>query len=155
MSAKRLHSLTAVYLAVLYGVVGVAGESLHYLATDGWGLWSAETGGYYHVHAPDFHGHYHRHAHHRDHSHAKAITSKVAGKSELSIVLTASQDTHRPHACPALVLVSTLKLSQMGSFFTPFEFDTVVERVRETNRIVELVSTLCLCPRGPPMSVVA
>ena len=40
MSAKRLQRLATIFLAALYGVAGVTGESLHYLATDIGSLWA-------------------------------------------------------------------------------------------------------------------
>ena len=90
MSATRLHTLTTIYLAALYGVVGLTGESLHILATDWKAIWSTtsstETEGYYHAHFPDNHVHFHRHA---NHGHSHAINQTRHGKSQLAITIGA------------------------------------------------------------------
>ena len=74
MSTMRMHRLTAIYLVVLYGVVGITGESLHYLVVNPTAIWSSPPSGevvvYYHTHGPDYHGHFHRHVHTADHSHS-------------------------------------------------------------------------------------
>ncbi len=112
MSGRRLHSLTAVLLAVLYGAVGFTGDSIHYLVSDVSSLWATQpgAGGYFHIHAPDFHGHYHRHIHHGAHSHHH-VMHRTDDATDLGVELTCPSWTHEPHACPALALVSTLKMS--------------------------------------------
>jgi hypothetical protein len=164
MSVTRLHRLTAVYLAVLYGAVGFTGQSLHYLATDVSVLWSSlghqETGGYYHVHAPDFHGHYHRHSHH-EHSHAQhqhhshAPDVACDGEESQHAVVDSLGSSHQEHACPLLALVSTLKLGHGASAVSSIIFDLSVAPTWEAEFIQAIDVTLNLGPRGPPESVVA
>lgn len=143
MSWARLHSLTTIYLAVLYGVVGLTGESLHYLATDWKAVWAStsptETEGYYHAHFPDHHVHFHRHASH-GHSHATS-------KNQLAI--TSERPTHQAHACPLLSLTSTLKLSH-AFCCTPSTTDTFAMPLFESAVVREFKVALSSCARGPP-----
>jgi hypothetical protein len=167
MSANRLRNLSAIYLAALYGVVGLTGQSIHYFVTDGWSFWTTQgeldTGGYYHVHAPDFHGHYHRHANDADHSHRSGkghshshiVATKPAGESILGVEFTSSDYSHQPHSCPALALVSTLKLSQAGGCLASLILDSVVAPTCEVRCIRAFEFALAHCPRGPPACSIA
>jgi hypothetical protein len=165
MSAHRLRNLATVYLAVLYGVVGLTGESIHYLVTDGWSFWTAPAdpyaSGYYHVHAPDYHGHFHRHADHQGHSHrgghshSHTVTSPSNGKTILGVEVTSSDSNHEPHSCPALGLVSTLKLSQAGGCLASLILDSVISAPCEVRCIPAFELALRPCPRGPPAWIFA
>lgn len=159
MSATRLHNLTAICFATLYGVVGLTGQSIHYLATDASVLWAHsahdESGGYYHVHAPDFHGHYHRHTHHGSHSHAALAVNTEDGKAEQGVSVNSPGNTHQQHACPALALVSTLKLSHSGTTFVSLILDSVIAPFSEVDHISAFEVTLCHSPRGPPLGSLA
>src|SRR5262245_32648044 len=155
MSARRLHNLTAVCLAVLYGTVGLTGDSIHYLAAYGWrGIVARshdDTTVYYHVHGPDFHGHYHRHVHrHHQQAIARTTNSDKVGKSLLGVVFKTSKSRHKPHACPALALVSVLKLIHASHRCPRINFDSVVSPVREVTHIAAFEVTLPLYARGPP-----
>jgi hypothetical protein len=157
MSARRLHSVTAICLAVLYGVVGIAGESLHYLATASSAFWSANPASdatyYYHVHAPDNHGHFHSHPH-RHHHHAHSHGAPVSRNAERTDNQTASfavaTYAHEPHGCPALALVSHVKLSQSVAIVSLSAATTAIGWTRSVEQVFSLQPLTCACPRGPP-----
>jgi hypothetical protein len=164
MPRTRLHKLAAVYLAALYGAVGVSGESIHYLATDAWGILThlrqAGTGGYYHVHAPDFHGHYHRHDHagshsHGDHSHAAIVVQDKGSESTHGDVHEPSSDPHESHSCPLLSLVYTLKLSHSHDCTATIILDSIVASIGEVSFVPAFERALSKCPRGPPADRIA
>lgn len=122
----RIHHFAACLLLALYGVVGVTGESLHYLVqatvrTDSAQVDHQTT--YYHHHSPDYHGHFHHHEHGRVHHHrgesvvghhgesAVKPQRKVAQRNKpIRDGLKQDVDSHSPHACPLLTISSTLKL---------------------------------------------
>jgi hypothetical protein len=165
MSANRLRTVTALALAALYGAVGITGESIHYLATDAWGVWAnlrkVDAGGYYHVHAPDFHGHFHRHSHdghhsHGGHSHDHAVASHSHESESLEAAFReAGAETHHEHACPMLSLVSTLKLSHSSGCIATIILDAINAPVAELNRRVAFEPLRILCARGPPAGIFA
>ena len=111
---------TAILLAALYGLVGLTGESLHYLSEDvGLAfrqLQIADSGGYFHSHQPDNHVHFHHH-------HGEEETAKVNGYTESKSdqntrKVKPSKQFHNPHGCPLLTIVSQLKLSQILGYFS-------------------------------------
>jgi hypothetical protein len=158
MPAKRLQRLTAVCFAVLYGVVGVTGASLHYLLTDPTLLWSSSADGsvgYYHTHGPDYHGHFHRHAHHGHHSHDAHVAQRSAGQSPDETSLSSEESSHQPHACPLLTLVSTLNLTQAGGCAVLIVHNTPVARTFECDVIRVVNVAHKSFPRGPPSRVIA
>jgi hypothetical protein len=160
MPRTWLHRLVAICLGALYGAVGFTGGSIHYLATDAWGIWShlrqADSGGYYHVHAPDFHGHYHRHVHHGSHSHdghphtAVAIRNDAC-RSTQGGIHKPSADSHESHSCPLLSLVSTLKLSHAHGCIATIILESIVAPSGEACFIPTFERALAQCPRGPPV----
>ena len=118
-ATKRLQRLTTFYLAALYGVVGLTGGSLHYLVTDWASFWSSsdsvETVVYFHVHAPDHQGHFHRHTVHvHHHGDAKVASNRDASQSKGPTAKSPDSTTHQQHACPLLRIVSTLKVLPIG-----------------------------------------
>ena len=160
MPAKRLQRLTTYYLAVLYGVVGLAGGSLHYLATDWEGFWSGsdsvETVVYYHVHAPDHHGHFHRHTiHDHHHSHAKIAADRAKGQSKGPAAKSSDGSTHKPHDCALLSLVSTLKLLHAGGCSSPIFLDSVVTPTYQAGLLFVPDVVLNSPARGPPCALFA
>lgn len=162
MPAKRLKRLTTVYLAILYGVIGLTGGSLHYLATDWSGFWSgsdaAETVVYYHVHAPDNHGHFHRHtvdAHHHHHSHTKLAADRKAVPSKEPAAKSTDGQAHQAHACPLLSLVSTLKLLHVGDCSSPILPDAIVTRSHQAGLAFVPQLVFNLPARGPPCAFFA
>jgi hypothetical protein len=160
MSARWLHNLTAIFLATLYGVIALSGESLHYLATEGWNLWSSErqveSTVYFHVHGPDFHGHFHRHTHHGSHSHTATEDVAKSNESTSRNVAFASLNwIHEPHACPILSLVFNLKLSHGGCCTTLIILDRVVAPTWEVKSIAAFETAPNFSPRGPPARAIA
>ena len=154
MSATRLHRPTAILLAVLYGVVGLAGESLHYLLTDPALVWSSmpsgESGGYYHTHAPDYHGHFHRHEHHAHHEHHSHVAVRNTRQPTDEPALTSDLSTHEPHACPLLAVVSTLKLGHAGCCTAATIDDSLITPTFERGTARALAMALHPSARGPP-----
>jgi hypothetical protein len=123
MTAPRLHKLTALYLAVVYGVVGMTGGALHYLVGDWTGVWSSsqtvaaekpqkprKSKAVYHVHGPDFIPHLHQ-VEEPDQPEANETARNDDARKRPR--LASPQSVHEPHACPLLSLVQTLKLSQI------------------------------------------
>jgi len=123
MPHPKLQTTTAIALAMLYLVVGLAGESLHYLAesastqvtgaaTESQGSDATHAHGYHHFHGPDFHVHYH--------GPVKRARNKPSPNSETSkqqrrctgVAFEEPVGQHQPHACPLLAVLSTLKLGQ-------------------------------------------
>jgi hypothetical protein len=156
-----MRNVTAMYLAVLYGVVGVGGESLHYLAADPTVLWSGTPSGdvlvYYHTHGPDYHGHFHRQVnhHHDDHSHASPATAQKPDASERSPAFAPEAITHEPHACPLLSLVSTLKLTSADCCATVVILDALVAPIFVHDWAAEFDAIFSQSARGPPSAFLA
>jgi hypothetical protein len=159
MSATRLHKLTAVSFAVLYGVVGFTGETLHYLLTDPALLWSgsqsAESVVYYHTHGPDYHGHFHRHSHDGHHHHSHAAGVAEADRSSDAIRITSEGSSHEPHACPLLVLVSTLKLGQGSICSSALILESLIAPSRECDVVRAYDVASSSSARGPPNGCLA
>jgi hypothetical protein len=160
MSTTRLHRLTTIYLAALYGVVGLTGESLHYLASDPLSLWSssppeADTVVYYHIHAPDFHGHFHRHTRNEHHTHVHVDATHDAPHAHDGIAIAPQQLNHEPHACPLLTLVSTIKLGHFGVCATHVVLDPLVTKTFERSDSFALQVVRSSYARGPPHGSVA
>jgi hypothetical protein len=137
----------------MYGMVGVSGESLHYLATNPAGFLTdsqaVDTVVYYHVHGPDYHGHFHRHAHHV-HRVQQVPRTPFHGPA-----LTSDSPIHKPHACPLLSLVSTLKLSCASWCTASVILDTVVTSYCEGEFIDSRAFVRNSYARGPPVGLIA
>ena len=159
MPAKRLHRLATYYLATLYGVVGLAGGSLHYLATDSAGFWSnadaVETVVYFHVHAPDHHGHFHRHTVHTHHAATKIAADREASPSKHPTATTSDGPSHRQHACPLLSLVSTLKLLHAGDCTSTIFLDSIVTATYQAGFLFAPDVVFDSPARGPPCAFLA
>jgi hypothetical protein len=149
-----MHKLTAVSFAVIYGVVGFTGESLHYLLTDPASIWSGaggvEPAGYYHVHAPDYHGHFHRHDHKGSHSHVDGVAANDSGQPTDELAFKSEAFTHEHHPCPLLALVSTLKLGHGASCVASIILDALVAPYDEFGGVCAIHVAPCCCARGPP-----
>ena len=158
MFAKRLQRLATFFLAALYGVAGVTGESLHYLATDIGSFWatseSSDSEVYYHVHAPDFHGHFHRHTRHGHHVHHKTVAARNNGRSAVPS-LNLPGPKHPPHACPLLSLVATLKLIQVCGCTPTITLDSFIARSYEPRVALVPGALLTSYARGPPQGFFA
>src|SRR4029079_3399477 len=114
MPVARLHRLTTICLAALYGVVGLTGSSLYYLSTDVKGdssnSPSDETVVYFHTTGPGQEGHFHRHTFHRQLSGATREVHHKGRQGKYDATIALEGITHQPHSCAILTLVSTLKL---------------------------------------------
>src|SRR3954453_13214773 len=156
MPVTGLHRLTTICLAALYGVAGLTGSSLYYLAMDLTGAGDSanspgdETVVYYHTHGPGQEGHFHRHIAHR---HLSATTTDVhhkaqRGKPEAAI--TFEGITHQPHSCAILTLVSTLKLGHAAFCDNSIRLDSFVTPIWESG--INSASNIVRYsyPRGPP-----
>jgi hypothetical protein len=156
--------LTSVVLAVAYGVVGLTGESLHYLITDPSALWTdpgaVAATGYFHTHAPDHHRHFHRHshpAHHHHHhvGHARASEVSQPGFDRYADAIAPSDTSHYEHACPVLVLLSTLKLGHADSTATPITLERSFAALGAAQSLPSLHSERAFQARAPPGADVA
>lgn len=157
MSATQLYRLTTIHLAVLYGVVGLTGESLHYLSTNPSALWSRTSSSqvvvYYHVHGPDYQGHFHRHVHHGDHSHS--ATHEHASREKDGVAITVPQLNHQPHACPLLTLVAKLKLGHADGAAACLALDELITPTCGHEGLATLEVSFSFDARGPPRPFVA
>jgi hypothetical protein len=110
----RLKSLAAVSLTALYSLVGLTGESLHYLVEDiglaTMPVRNIKSGGYFHSHHPDNHVHFHRQHHHGEEEFVdldrKANLRNEQARSEIA----PNKQFHYSHDCPLLTIVSQLRL---------------------------------------------
>jgi hypothetical protein len=159
MSATRLHKLTALCFAVLYGLVGVTGESLHYLLTDPALLWpasqAAHSTAYYHTHGPDYHGHFHRHTHDAHHAHHAFVDERRAAGSHDELSLSDGESTHEPHACPSLALVSTLKIGHSTLCAASVLLDSLVTQAYDRHDVWTFNVAIDFQARGPPSGSLA
>ena len=159
MSTTRLRSLTAISFAVIYGLVGLTGSSLHYLATDGMWWWSSSpsvvTVVYYHVHGPDYHGHFHRHTHDGHHSHDANVAASEHDRATDHAAIRMPHDPHRAHACPILSLVSTLKLGHASGGTPALVLDTIVAPAFACDVSHAFEVALYWSARGPPSDSLA
>lgn len=131
----RLHFATSVFLILLYAVVGLTGESLHYVVQDAFrkGMKSDRAShekdhapGYFHCHGPDYHWHHHAsHAaqpeHGADELHQQSKKRRLSRDRFGVYFQRPTEATHSPHACPLLALVASLRLGVGG--FTDLEID--------------------------------
>jgi hypothetical protein len=148
----RLHGLTTACLAALYAVVGLTGSSLYYLTTDVVGnssnSLSDETVVYFHTHGPGQEGHFHRHNIHRHLSVATTRHHAPQGNHEAAIALDGN--THRPHSCAILSLVSTLKLGHAARSPNLIILDSLVIPIWESGTICARDVVRYSYARGPP-----
>jgi hypothetical protein len=151
MSAPLLHRLSAICLAALYGVVGLTGESLHYLVSDPTVLWSSWGAGdtvvFYHRHGPGDHGHFHRHT--------STTSERPTGTPNTTAAISSQQSIHQSHECPILTVVSTLKLGHASSCATPIILDAFVRPSCEGGVFAAFEVRLSLSARGPPSGSIA
>jgi hypothetical protein len=152
----RLHSLIACLLALLYGLVGATGESLHYLVADLElpGAEHSQDGddeGYWHSHKPDNHWH-----HHHGHSHKSAVSSDVKAHKPgvkcdcLDIALRSPVGAHSPHACPLLTVLSTLKLTHASQVVIPDGLNGCAEYLPKSEHCNPPLLVHHALARGPP-----
>lgn len=154
MPPRLLHT-TALGLAVFYSVVGLTGESLHYLvqslnspvsnppAADSEG----ELVVYFHSHGPDHHGHFHRHYAPRQ---AKGA-SQAETDAESSEHLRHGRRFHSEHACPLLTLTSVIKLSAGGGAVFAFDLDDIAAFEWPVDDLCSSVVHSGNSARGPPL----
>ncbi|MCA9230255.1 MAG: hypothetical protein KDA57_06365 [Planctomycetales bacterium] len=155
---SRIYNLTAISLAVLYGVVGLTGEALHYSVQN----WVAqdlnsssrqnEPGkvvGYFHAHHPDNHQHFH---HHHDHSHATSQVeqSGVASVDSKLPQLKSGKLLHSPHDCPLLTLVSQLRLGTGGAALLGVALESHHSLLLESTLLPSFQTSGLVLARGPP-----
>jgi len=148
----RLKNLTAFTLAVLYGLVGLTGVSLHKLVDDFSlkALYSQDSGsvGYFHTHQPDNHPHFHHH--HGDRQAESSIATAVDEKNQSATNLKGNDQFHSPHACPLLTLVSQLKVGQGGWVAIRIDSDSLQASATESNLRPAFGVASLVRARGPP-----
>jgi hypothetical protein len=153
MPVTRLHRLTTICLAALYGVVGLTGASFYYLTTDATGDSSNsptdETVVYFHTHGPGQEGHFHRHIVHR---HLSGATTDVhkARQGKFEPTIASEGTTHQPHSCAILTLVSTLKLGYAAFCTNSIILDSLVTPTWESGTISAFDVVRYSYARGPP-----
>ena len=160
----RFQSVTSHFLILFYGIVGLTGESLHYLLQEGipslqqvqeLSEQTEHSHGYHHSHGPDYHVHYHA-----AHSSKRKISQAAKpcypddhrqSKDPFEIALQFPANAHTPHACPLLAIVANMKLGVGGQVSIeidskPFEF------VSPVNEICSLFyAPRYNLARGPPL----
>ena len=163
----RLHSLTSICLAVIYGLAGVTGESLHYLVQDLQAAFQSKSTpiaswqhvegkrrphGFFHIHAPDCQLHYHQGVvadQPQEGALAGSANAKPAGKP-CQESLNSDREFHTQHACPLLTFVSTLKLGSGSATPVDFEPATSHASLCEISSLLISQSASCHLARGPP-----
>jgi hypothetical protein len=157
MLSTWLHRLITIYLAALYSVAGFTGGSLHYLAQNLTGPSACSDGDrvvvYYHVHGPDYQGHFHTHIIHWHASNATANLQGTTLRERHDVAIGSEAITHHSHACPLLSLVSTLKLGHGACYSNSILFDPLVTPVWESETGGALVAASFSYARGPPRGV--
>jgi hypothetical protein len=159
MPATRLQRLARVTLAGILGVVGVAGGSTHVLINDASEPATAadavQTVVYFHVHGPDYHGHFHRHVRHVQRGHLASAGYRAAHKSKGGPAFDTDWTNHKPHGCPALCLTAKLKLFH-GDGSTPAILkDSLVTGSRQPGVLIVPEVVLDFHARGPPSASLA
>jgi hypothetical protein len=137
----------------MYGLVGLTGGSLHYLAED-FGNWlrgvttPPAAHATYHRHGPGGHWHLHRHDG-AAHEHRSTALEPV-GNSVCEHV-----DWHAEHECPLLTVVANMKLGFAPAYAICVASAASVEFVGE--RVARWTPTLSFSEfaRGPPLSFTA
>lgn len=151
----RLKNLTALTLAVLYGLVGLTGVSLHSLVEDFSlkDIYAQDLGseGYFHIHQPDNHRHFHHH--HGDRQTESSVAAAVDEKEQSTADLKRYDQFHSPHACPLLTLISQLKLGQGGWVAIRVESDAQHASCSESNLRHAFGVASLVRARGPPVSI--
>jgi hypothetical protein len=154
MPVTRLHRLTTICLAALYGVVGLTGSSLYYLTTDATGdspnSPSDETVVYFHTHGPGQEGHFHRHTLHRHLSGATTVVHHRARQGKSDLTIASEGNTHQAHSCAILTLVSTLKLGHAAFCSNSIILDSFVTLTWESGSISAIDVVRYSYARGPP-----
>ena len=165
MKQKKLQTATAIALTALYLVVGLGGQSLHYLvdsaasfgtdseATDSAGLAeAAHHHGFHHFHGPDFHVHYHGPTKTKRASQQPSTTPEVVRqkKKDSGAVYHEPGEQHQPHACPLLAICSALELSQVGLIGWFLEAPSCMRIASETEALALCEFARLHQPRGPP-----
>jgi hypothetical protein len=137
----------------MYGLVGLTGGSLHYLAED-FGQWlgGRSTGSAthitYHRHGSDNHWHFHSHAGVDSEESTRDTQSQQCG-------VRSKVEWHTDHECPLLTVLSNLKMGFAPTFrifAAPVDsVDAVVEPEANWTRPTDFDQFA----RGPPRSLVA
>ena len=154
MPVARLHRLTTICLAALYGVVGLTGSSLYYLITDvkrdSANSPSDETVVYFHTHGPGQEGHFHRHIVHRHPSGATTVGHHKSRRASYDAAIAGQGPRHQPHSCAILTLVSTLKLSHAPFSTNSLILDSLVTPTWESGVVSSFDVVRYSYARGPP-----
>jgi hypothetical protein len=152
MHPSRFYPLTALFLTVLYTVVGATGPALHYLCDAEHARSPAaessvahgKSAGYVHCHGPDCHWHHHESpvAPDSDERSATASSAFPAWSNPAAL--------HSPHDCPLLAIVATLKLSR--SYHSILSIEQCVQHaaLAQHRTSVPTAMNLPQLPRGPP-----
>lgn len=153
-----LQRLTVCWLAAVYGLVGLTGESLHYLVEDlgtRGSLSPAASAGYFHCHGPDYHGHLHRNSQATDSAQcgASAHNAEEAGRPDGKF--RPQHNGHEPHACPLLAVVATLKLGHSATAAVFIASEKSSEFYCAPFSQWQFHATLCNYARGPPAALPA
>ena len=147
---RRIKSLTAVCLSLMYGLVGLTGESLHYLAQDldlqfvhAQDL--ADTG-YFHVH-----GHHHEHVHFHRHIEPAAKPKVAKNSSPDENRVDHFQEFHLEHNCPLLTLVSQFKLGYASKLPIEIEGNFNFSYLHGYLESLSVKPVRAIHVRGPPV----
>ncbi|MEQ8209188.1 MAG: hypothetical protein RH917_05100 [Lacipirellulaceae bacterium] len=156
MRRTKRQTATAIALTAMYLVVGLGGQSLHYLvdstasaSTDSVAE-EAHHQGYHHFHGPDFHVHYHGPV--KSVRTASSTSTKTDNKREKNSGADYDEpgEQHEPHACPLLAVLSDLEQSQVGLIGWFLEDTSSTQIASETESFAHRESTRLHQPRGPP-----
>lgn len=155
MSASRFHKAISISFALLYSVVGLMGESLHYFRAESPIQWNGsqrvEVAGYYHLHVNDLQAHFHpyvRYSPKTGFELVRVMPKSCKGPHERAF--TDFDQRHTDHTSPLLGLIAKLKLSPLVGHTS---LAAVFELVTPTYESVSLHAfeiAVQIAPRGPP-----
>jgi hypothetical protein len=154
MPATRFQRLARVALAGILGVVWVAGGSTHNLFWDVSGpaadSKAVEAVVYFHVHGPDYHGHFHRHTRHVHRGELALAQRRAADTSKGKPAFDSGWTSHAPHDCAILCLAAKLKLFHGGCSTPAILIDSLVTSSRQSGSLLVPEVVLDFHARGPP-----
>jgi hypothetical protein len=155
MSANRFHKLISLVFAMLYCVVGLMGESLHYFRAESPVSWSGsqrvEVAGYYHLHVNDLQAHFHpyvRYSPKTGFELVRVIPKASTGPHERAF--SDFDQRHTDHTSPLLGLIAKLKLSPFVGPTSLAAADALIAPAHEPAFLPAIDIAVHIAPRGPP-----
>lgn len=158
MSASRFHKVISISFALLYSVVGLMGESLHYFRAESPIHWNGsqrvEVAGYYHLHASDLQAHFHpfvRYSPKTGFELVRVTPKSCSGPHERAF--SDFDQRHTDHTSPLLGLIGKLKLSQVVGQVSSTAVAAILIPTYESDSLHAFEIAVEIAPRGPPANL--